>query len=126
MQYVKLLLVLCVCAFSAVCGGDLFGDSGHVPWHHHGCDVSYEESIPANWGRYSCDCPIHSAHVLPVHICLCVCVWFCPQAVTIANILSSIVNLGLILLMGRIYTALAEQLTKWGKNQSGSKKSEPQ
>lgn len=57
---------------------------------------------------------------------MCVCVWFCPQAVTIANILSSIVNLGLILLMGRIYTALAEQLTKWGKNQSGSKKSEPQ
>uniref|UniRef100_H3CZZ3 Anoctamin n=1 Tax=Tetraodon nigroviridis TaxID=99883 RepID=H3CZZ3_TETNG len=35
------------------------------------------------------------------------------EAVTIANILSSIVNLCLILLMGRIYTALAEQLTKW-------------
>uniref|UniRef100_A0A665X608 Anoctamin n=1 Tax=Echeneis naucrates TaxID=173247 RepID=A0A665X608_ECHNA len=32
---------------------------------------------------------------------------------TIANISSSIVNLGLILLMGRVYTALAEQLTKW-------------
>lgn len=48
MQCVKLLLLLCVCAFSAVCGGDLFGDSGHVPWHPHGCDVSYEESIPAN------------------------------------------------------------------------------
>lgn len=39
-----------------------------------------------------------------------------PQAGTIANISSSIVNLGLILLMGRVYTALAEQLTKWGKN----------
>lgn len=38
-----------------------------------------------------------------------------PQAGTIANISSSIVNLGLILLMGRVYTALAEQLTKWGK-----------
>ncbi|XP_011619642.1 anoctamin-7 isoform X1 [Takifugu rubripes] len=35
------------------------------------------------------------------------------EAGTIANILSSIVNLCLILLMGRIYTALAEQLTKW-------------
>uniref|UniRef100_A0A3P8USS8 Anoctamin n=1 Tax=Cynoglossus semilaevis TaxID=244447 RepID=A0A3P8USS8_CYNSE len=35
------------------------------------------------------------------------------EAGTIANILSSIVNLGLILLMGRVYTALAEQLTKW-------------
>uniref|UniRef100_A0A3Q4HXG3 Anoctamin n=1 Tax=Neolamprologus brichardi TaxID=32507 RepID=A0A3Q4HXG3_NEOBR len=32
---------------------------------------------------------------------------------TIANISSSIVNLGLILLMGQVYTALAEQLTKW-------------
>uniref|UniRef100_A0A8C4EQ98 Anoctamin n=1 Tax=Dicentrarchus labrax TaxID=13489 RepID=A0A8C4EQ98_DICLA len=32
---------------------------------------------------------------------------------TIANISGSIVNLGLILLMGRVYTALAEQLTKW-------------
>uniref|UniRef100_A0A8D3CBQ2 Anoctamin n=1 Tax=Scophthalmus maximus TaxID=52904 RepID=A0A8D3CBQ2_SCOMX len=30
-----------------------------------------------------------------------------------SNISSSIVNLGLILLMGRVYTALAEQLTKW-------------
>ncbi|XP_072305572.1 anoctamin-7 [Eucyclogobius newberryi] len=35
------------------------------------------------------------------------------EAGTIANICSSIVNLGLILLMGRVYTALAEQLTKW-------------
>ncbi|KAF7645422.1 hypothetical protein LDENG_00204830 [Lucifuga dentata] len=35
------------------------------------------------------------------------------QAGNIANISSSIVNLGLILLMGRVYTALAEQLTKW-------------
>ncbi|XP_023120302.2 anoctamin-7 isoform X1 [Amphiprion ocellaris] len=35
------------------------------------------------------------------------------EAGTIANISSSIVNLGLILLMGRVYTALAEQLTKW-------------
>lgn len=43
-----------------------------------------------------------------------------PQAGTIANISSSIVNLGLILLMGQVYTALAEQLTKWGKNQCGS------
>lgn len=42
---------------------------------------------------------------------------FLPQAGTIANISSSIVNLGLILLMGQVYTALAEQLTKWGKNQ---------
>uniref|UniRef100_A0A671URQ0 Anoctamin n=1 Tax=Sparus aurata TaxID=8175 RepID=A0A671URQ0_SPAAU len=45
------------------------------------------------------------------------CVYLCmssrPQAGTIANISSSIVNLGLILLMGRVYTALAEQLTKW-------------
>uniref|UniRef100_A0A4W6BN82 Anoctamin n=1 Tax=Lates calcarifer TaxID=8187 RepID=A0A4W6BN82_LATCA len=36
-----------------------------------------------------------------------------PVLRTIANISSSIVNLGLILLMGRVYTALAEQLTKW-------------
>ncbi|KAM9855199.1 anoctamin-7 [Aulostomus maculatus] len=35
------------------------------------------------------------------------------EAGTIANISSSIVNLGLILLMGQVYTALAEQLTKW-------------
>uniref|UniRef100_A0A3P9LX88 Anoctamin n=1 Tax=Oryzias latipes TaxID=8090 RepID=A0A3P9LX88_ORYLA len=35
------------------------------------------------------------------------------EAATIANISSSIVNLGLILLMGQVYTALAEQLTKW-------------
>ncbi|KAI9531133.1 hypothetical protein NQZ68_000628 [Dissostichus eleginoides] len=35
------------------------------------------------------------------------------EAGTIANICSSIVSLGLILLMGRVYTALAEQLTKW-------------
>ncbi|XP_029013262.1 anoctamin-7 isoform X2 [Betta splendens] len=35
------------------------------------------------------------------------------EAGTIANISSSVVNLGLILLMGRVYTALAEQLTKW-------------
>uniref|UniRef100_A0A3Q3WPY9 Anoctamin n=1 Tax=Mola mola TaxID=94237 RepID=A0A3Q3WPY9_MOLML len=35
------------------------------------------------------------------------------EAGTIANISGSIVNLGLILLMGRVYTALAEQLTKW-------------
>uniref|UniRef100_A0A3Q3M7E0 Anoctamin n=1 Tax=Mastacembelus armatus TaxID=205130 RepID=A0A3Q3M7E0_9TELE len=35
------------------------------------------------------------------------------NAGTIANISSSIVNLGLILLMGQVYTALAEQLTKW-------------
>uniref|UniRef100_A0A8C5EQA1 Anoctamin n=1 Tax=Gouania willdenowi TaxID=441366 RepID=A0A8C5EQA1_GOUWI len=35
------------------------------------------------------------------------------EAGTIANISSSIVNLGLILLMGRVYTALAEQLTRW-------------
>ncbi|XP_016321973.1 anoctamin-7-like [Sinocyclocheilus anshuiensis] len=31
----------------------------------------------------------------------------------IANISSSLVNLALILLMGQVYTALAEQLTKW-------------
>ncbi|XP_028309608.1 anoctamin-7 isoform X2 [Gouania willdenowi] len=37
------------------------------------------------------------------------------EAGTIANISSSIVNLGLILLMGRVYTALAEQLTRWGR-----------
>uniref|UniRef100_A0A7N8X477 Anoctamin n=1 Tax=Mastacembelus armatus TaxID=205130 RepID=A0A7N8X477_9TELE len=36
-----------------------------------------------------------------------------PVLRTIANISSSIVNLGLILLMGQVYTALAEQLTKW-------------
>uniref|UniRef100_A0A3Q2PEP6 Anoctamin n=1 Tax=Fundulus heteroclitus TaxID=8078 RepID=A0A3Q2PEP6_FUNHE len=35
------------------------------------------------------------------------------EAGTIANICSSIVNLGFILFMGQIYTALAEQLTKW-------------
>ncbi|XP_056129339.1 anoctamin-7 [Lampris incognitus] len=35
------------------------------------------------------------------------------QAGNIANISSSVVNLGLILLMGKVYTALAEQLTKW-------------
>ncbi|XP_068607157.1 anoctamin-7 [Brachionichthys hirsutus] len=35
------------------------------------------------------------------------------EAGTIANISSCVVNLGLILLMGRVYTALAEQLTKW-------------
>uniref|UniRef100_A0A1A7WND2 Anoctamin n=1 Tax=Iconisemion striatum TaxID=60296 RepID=A0A1A7WND2_9TELE len=35
------------------------------------------------------------------------------EAGTIANISSSVVNLGLILLMGQVYTALAEQLTKW-------------
>ncbi|KAJ8395160.1 hypothetical protein AAFF_G00036160 [Aldrovandia affinis] len=35
------------------------------------------------------------------------------QAGNIANISSSIVNLALILLMGQVYTALAEQLTKW-------------
>uniref|UniRef100_A0A8C6L3U1 Anoctamin n=1 Tax=Nothobranchius furzeri TaxID=105023 RepID=A0A8C6L3U1_NOTFU len=35
------------------------------------------------------------------------------MAGTIANISSSVVNLGLILLMGQVYTALAEQLTKW-------------
>lgn len=49
--------------------------------------------------------------------CVYLCVSSRPQAGTIANISSSIVNLGLILLMGRVYTALAEQLTKWGKNQ---------
>lgn len=32
---------VCVCAPSAVCGDDLFGDSGHVPWNHHGGDVSH-------------------------------------------------------------------------------------
>uniref|UniRef100_A0A8C4AAM7 Anoctamin n=1 Tax=Denticeps clupeoides TaxID=299321 RepID=A0A8C4AAM7_9TELE len=35
------------------------------------------------------------------------------QAGNIANISSSMVNLALILLMGQVYTALAEQLTKW-------------
>ncbi|XP_031422222.1 anoctamin-7 isoform X1 [Clupea harengus] len=35
------------------------------------------------------------------------------QAANIANISSSMVNLALILLMGQVYTALAEQLTKW-------------
>uniref|UniRef100_A0A8C2GVT4 Anoctamin n=1 Tax=Cyprinus carpio TaxID=7962 RepID=A0A8C2GVT4_CYPCA len=35
------------------------------------------------------------------------------QAGNIANISSSLVNLVLILLMGQVYTALAEQLTKW-------------
>ncbi|XP_016377939.1 anoctamin-7-like isoform X1 [Sinocyclocheilus rhinocerous] len=35
------------------------------------------------------------------------------QAGNIANISSSLVNLALILLMGQVYTALAEQLTKW-------------
>ncbi|KAG2459516.1 ANO7 protein, partial [Polypterus senegalus] len=39
------------------------------------------------------------------------------QAGNIANISSSMVNLALILLMGQVYTALAEQLTKWGKEQ---------
>ncbi|XP_016340256.1 anoctamin-7-like [Sinocyclocheilus anshuiensis] len=37
------------------------------------------------------------------------------QAGNIANISSSLVNLALILLMGQVYTALAEQLTKWGR-----------
>lgn len=57
-------------------------------------------------------------------VCVCECVYvrslrscLWSQAGTIANISSSIVNLGLILLMGRVYTALAEQLTKWGKSQ---------
>uniref|UniRef100_A0A668AYJ8 Anoctamin n=1 Tax=Myripristis murdjan TaxID=586833 RepID=A0A668AYJ8_9TELE len=36
-----------------------------------------------------------------------------PVLRNIANISSSVVNLGLILLMGQVYTALAEQLTKW-------------
>ncbi|XP_062316528.1 anoctamin-7 [Osmerus eperlanus] len=35
------------------------------------------------------------------------------QAGNIANISGSMVNLALILLMGQVYTALAEQLTKW-------------
>uniref|UniRef100_A0A8C5CSP7 Anoctamin n=1 Tax=Gadus morhua TaxID=8049 RepID=A0A8C5CSP7_GADMO len=35
------------------------------------------------------------------------------QAGNIATISGSLVNLGLILLMGQVYTALAEQLTKW-------------
>ncbi|XP_066546796.1 anoctamin-7 isoform X2 [Amia ocellicauda] len=35
------------------------------------------------------------------------------QAGNIANISSSMVNLALILLMGQVYTALAQQLTKW-------------
>ncbi|XP_051515951.1 anoctamin-7-like isoform X2 [Myxocyprinus asiaticus] len=35
------------------------------------------------------------------------------QAGNIANISSSLVNLALILLLGQVYTALAEQLTKW-------------
>ncbi|KAJ8257710.1 hypothetical protein GJAV_G00188860 [Gymnothorax javanicus] len=35
------------------------------------------------------------------------------QAGNIANITSCMVNLALILLMGQVYTALAEQLTKW-------------
>uniref|UniRef100_A0AAY4BCP9 Anoctamin n=1 Tax=Denticeps clupeoides TaxID=299321 RepID=A0AAY4BCP9_9TELE len=35
------------------------------------------------------------------------------SAGNIANISSSMVNLALILLMGQVYTALAEQLTKW-------------
>uniref|UniRef100_A0A8C1H033 Anoctamin n=1 Tax=Cyprinus carpio carpio TaxID=630221 RepID=A0A8C1H033_CYPCA len=38
---------------------------------------------------------------------------FFSQAGNIANISSSLVNLALILLMGQVYTALAEQLTKW-------------
>jgi len=37
------------------------------------------------------------------------------QAGNIANISSTLVNLALILLMGQVYTALAEQLTKWGR-----------
>uniref|UniRef100_A0A671Q0I1 Anoctamin n=1 Tax=Sinocyclocheilus anshuiensis TaxID=1608454 RepID=A0A671Q0I1_9TELE len=37
------------------------------------------------------------------------------SAGNIANISSSLVNLALILLMGQVYTALAEQLTKWGR-----------
>lgn len=49
-----------------------------------------------------------SPHILNAH--------FVFQAGNIANISSSLVNLALILLMGQVYTALAEQLTKWGKN----------
>lgn len=63
-----------------------------------------------------------SAHVCVSVYEMCIldtgtCVWSPLQAGTIANVSSSVVNLGLILLMGRVYTALAEQLTKWGKNQ---------
>lgn len=58
---------------------------------------------------------------------MCPSVWICSfvhvgvwhlQAGNIANISSSMVNLALILLMGQVYTAMAEQLTKWGKNLS--------
>jgi len=40
---------------------------------------------------------------------------FSVQAGNIATISGSVVNLGLILLMGQVYSALAEQLTKWGE-----------
>lgn len=128
-----------VSTLSAVCGDDLLGDGGHVPRYHQHDDVSHWESRPAYRGiselqkGMALSCSIYSwndCSILQVSIssvpCECVrtrilhihtCVWSCPQAGTIANISSSIVNLGLILLMGRVYTALAEQLTKWGKSQ---------
>lgn len=125
-----------VSSLSAVCGDDLLGDSGHVPRYHQRDDVSHWESRPAYRGisklqDFTCSTLplvrlLHAAVVISFvtceFVCTCVlyiqtCVWSRSQAGTIANICSSIVNLGLILLMGRVYTALAEQLTKWGKNQ---------
>ncbi len=35
---------------SAVCGDDLPGDGGHVPWYHQCDDVSHGESRPAHRG----------------------------------------------------------------------------
>lgn len=70
----------------------------------------FNSSVPSD---HVCVCACVRAYFTFIHVC----VWSPPQAGTIANISSSIVNLGLILLMGRVYTALAEQLTKWGKYQ---------
>lgn len=95
----------------AMRGDHLPGDGGDVPRHHQRHDVPHRESRAADRGT-SQDAWRVQVLEKPSGVC-------CPlQAATIANISSSIVNLGLILLMGQVYTALAEQLTKWGRNQT--------
>lgn len=41
--------------------------------------------------------------------------WWLSLPVNIANISSTVLNLLLTLLLGQVYTSLAEQITKWGE-----------
>lgn len=66
-QHIMLQIKVCFSPLlSAVCGDDLPGDGGRVPWYHQCGDISFWEPCAADRGTLQLFCALHK-EILQTH-----------------------------------------------------------